>query len=74
MYNNFYCEEKRDYLINNNNVDIYLTLIDSLLYFQFNLYYTNSFFRREILQNTIDFECFKVIDNNNNCVRDHVFF
>ena len=74
MRNNSLCEGKKDYLINNNNVNIYLTLINSLLYFQFNFYYTDLFFKREILQNTIDFKCFKIIDNNDNYVRDHVFF
>ena len=74
MRNNFLYKEKKDCLINNNNVDIYLTLIDSSLYFQFNLYHTNLFFKREILQSTIDFKCFKMIDNDDNCVRDHVFF
>ena len=74
MRNSFFCEGRRNYLINNNNVNIHLTLINLSLYFQLSFYHTNLFFKREILQNTIDFKYFKMIDNNDSCVRDHVFF
>ena len=74
MRNSSFCGGRRNYLINNNNVNIHLTLINLSLYFQFNLYHTDSFFKREILQSTIDSWCFEMINNDDNYVRDHVFF
>ena len=74
MRNRSLCEKRKSCLINNNNVDIHLTLINSSLYFQFSFYHTGSFFKREVLQSTVDSKCFGVIGNDDSCVRDHVFF
>ena len=74
MRNKSLCGKKKGCLINDNNVDIHLTLINPPLYFQLSFYHTSLFFKREILQNTVDSECFEMTDNDNSCVRDHVFF